>query len=325
VTQIAMNADSIHAVGKTILLSIFSMTLLMKKRSFSRKMNFGKKKNIVLAGLLVAFMLIAAACSTSEPSTTNGSTTSGPTNQTANATLKHVPTGTSDVKWDATSKTLTVTVWLSGLAPKSTHPQHIHKGDCNSDGAVVYTLNPIVADGTGVGTSETTIADVANGIPQSGWYLNVHNGPGLSPDLQATPIACANIANPNASTGSNQSVHLTLGATSAASQGASGSAQLAVVNNQLTVKVTLSGLVPNSTHIAHIHSGSCEAQGAVKYPLNPIVADGQGNGTSITTVDQVTTIPSSGWYVNVHLGGTKDELSTQTGDDPIACGNVVLS
>lgn len=283
-------------------------------------MNSAKKKSIVVAGLLLVFMLLVAACSTSQPTVTSAPTTP----QTANATLKHVPTGTSDLKWDATSKTLTVTVWLSGLAPKSTHPEHIHKGDCNSDGDIIYTLNPIVADNTGVGTSKTTISGDLDGIPQSGWYLNIHDGPGLSPALQATPIACANIVNPNASTSSNQAVQLTLGATPSANQSVSGSAQLSIVSGQLVVKLTLSGLAPNSTHIAHIHSGSCEAQGAVKYPLTAIVADASGHATSITTIDQVTSIPASGWYVNVHLGGTATDLSTQTGDDPISCGNVVL-
>ena len=120
-------------------------------------------------------------------------------------------------------------------------------------------------------------------------------------------------------------MHLILSVTPSPNQAAAGSAKLSLDSDKLTVQVTLSGLAPNSTHIAHIHKGSCEAQGGVLYPLNPVVADAKGNGTSTTTVDNVTSISSSGWYVNIHLGGTKDEVSTQTGDDPIACGNVVLS
>ncbi|MGH2481590.1 MAG: hypothetical protein ACRDHW_18205 [Ktedonobacteraceae bacterium] len=41
-----------------------------------------------------------------------------------------------------------------------------------------------------------------------------------------------------------------------------------------------------------------------------------------TTIQNVTGIPSTGWYVNVHRG---TDLSTQTGFDPIACGDVTLS
>lgn len=33
----------------------------------------------------------------------------------------------------------------------------------------------------------------------------------------------------------------------------------------------------------------------------------------------VSSIPTSGWYVNVHRGTM---LATQTGFDPISCGNV---
>jgi hypothetical protein len=34
------------------------------------------------------------------------------------------------------------------------------------------------------------------------------------------------------------------------------------------------------------------------------------------------TIPARGWYINLH---NSTDLSTQTGFDPIACGDVVLN
>lgn len=294
-------------------------------------MNHTKKGKIVVAGLLLTFMLMIAACSTGQQTTANTTITtatpmsSGQQTQ-ASATLSHAPSGTTNLTWNATDHTLTVQVSLTGLAPKSTHAGHIHRGSCNSEGAIVYSLTDIVADDKGVGTSETTIPSVQTGIPQSGWYINVHNsGAGLTPDLQKMHIACADITNPNTSTSSNQSVqNLKLVSTMAPNQSVSGNAQLSISGGKLTVTITVSGLVPNSTHIAHIHSGSCEAQGAgVLYPLTPVVADGSGKGTSTTTVDNVTSIPSNAWYINVHLGATMDDLSTQTGFDPIACGDVV--
>ncbi|HEX2804574.1 MAG TPA: CHRD domain-containing protein, partial [Kineosporiaceae bacterium] len=100
---------------------------------------------------------------------------------------------------------------------------------------------------------------------------------------------------------------------------ASGTAALSLANGQLTVKITMSGLAPNSAHAAHIHVGSCTNQGAVVHPLTNVTADGNGNATSSTTVAGVTSIPSGQWYVNVH-GST--DLNTQTGFDPIACGSV---
>jgi hypothetical protein len=268
-------------------------------------------------------MLIVVACSTSQQKASD-TTSTLPVTQ-AKATLSHVPSGTSELKWDAATQKLTVKVSLIGLAPKSTHIGHIHEGDCNSDGATIYPLTDLVADDKGAGTSETTIADVKTGIPQNGWYINIHNGgTGLTPELQKIPIACADIANSNTSTSSDQSVTVKFKGTSAPNQSASGDANLSLENGKLTVKVTLSGLVPNSTHIVHLHDGTCVAQGAVHTALDPIVADASGYGTSTTTIDSVDSIPSN-VYVNVHFGGTMEELSTQTGNDPIACGDVALS
>jgi hypothetical protein len=88
------------------------------------------------------------------------------------------------------------------------------------------------------------------------------------------------------------------------------------------VKVFLYRLAPKSTHIAHIHNGSCENQGSVLYPLNPVTADSVGFGTSTTVVQNVSSIPDSGWYVNVHSASSKDELSSQGGFDPIACVDI---
>ncbi|HEY4035553.1 MAG TPA: CHRD domain-containing protein [Ktedonobacteraceae bacterium] len=100
---------------------------------------------------------------------------------------------------------------------------------------------------------------------------------------------------------------------------------LARKSGQLTVKIFLYRLAPKSTHVAHIHNGSCESQGSVLYPLSPVHADSVGFGTSTTVVKNVSSIPSSGWYVNVHRASSKDGLSSQTGFDPIACVDVSTS
>jgi hypothetical protein len=218
---------------------------------------------------------------------------------------------------------LTVKITLTGLAPSSTHPSHIHTGSCSNQGAVVYPLQNIVADATGNATVTTMVPNITNGIPASGWYVNVHNGPGLSPDEQFLPIVCGDVVNSNPSTSAAQSVQVALTEAPGASTGqaATGKAQLSLSGTTLKVTVTLSGLAPNSMHAAHIHKGSCESQGPVVYPLDNVVADGSGNATVTTTVNNVSAIPSSGWYVNVHR---TTALSTQTGFDPIACGNVTL-
>jgi hypothetical protein len=159
---------------------------------------------------------------------------------------------------------------------------------------------------------------VPNGIPASGWYFNIHNGT-TEDSYQRMDIACADITNSNTSTSATQHVMLTLDRGAGPSQAASGNAELSVAGDVLTVVVTLSGLEPTSTHVAHIHSGSCASQGDVVKALNNLTADDSGNATGTTTISGVSAIPSSGWYVNVHRGVN---ISSPIDFDPIACGTV---
>src|SRR5207248_1681868 len=96
----------------------------------------------------------------------------------ASVALTHTATGKATLNWNATTKALTVTLRLTGLAPNSTHPAHIHLGTCNSDGPIAYMLHNVKASKAGIGTSTTLLHNVKAGIPASGWYINVHNGPG---------------------------------------------------------------------------------------------------------------------------------------------------
>jgi len=282
----------------------------------------------VVLGVVAALLLAGCGGTTpapaSSPTSTPASTsaTTSTTSTTASATLKHVPTGMATISWSPTSQALTVKISLIGLAPNSTHPAHIHSGSCAKQGPVVYPLQNVVADAHGVGTSTTTIKSVTT-VSANGWYVNVHNGPGLSPSDQFLPIVCNDLTFSTVSPASSLSVQLPLNAAPPASAGetVSGTAQLALSGATLTVKLALRGLEPNSMHAAHIHAGSCESQGAVVYPLTTVVADASGNANVTTTIPNVSSIPGSGWYVNVHHS---TNLSTQTGFDPIACGNVIV-
>ena len=239
----------------------------------------------------------------------------------AQAILRHTPRGSVTLQWQERTENLTVTIRLFGLAANSTHPAHIHLGDCDDNGPILYPLNNVVADAAGDASVTTVIPEVEDGIPTSGWYVNVHNGPGLSTPTQFDPIACGNVVNPNASSHEDQMVKVFLGATTTPNQAAFGSAQLRISGDDLIVKVVVHNLVPGSSHAAHIHVGSCESQlpGNVLYPLNPVVGDANGTGVSVTVIEGVTSIPEDAWYVNVHRS---TDLSTQTGFDPIACGDV---
>src|SRR2546429_4247130 len=88
---------------------------------------------------------------TSDTSTpTNIQTPTTPTNMQPQANLKHSASGIADLVWNAKQQALTVTITMTGLAPNSTHPAHIHKGSCEtSDQGILYPLNPVVANQTG--------------------------------------------------------------------------------------------------------------------------------------------------------------------------------
>jgi hypothetical protein len=84
----------------------------------------------------------------------------------------------------------------------------------------------------------------------------------------------------------------------------------------LTATLSLHGLQPGSNHAAHIHAGTCSSMGKILYGFKNVVADAAGNGTSMTTINNVTGgIPAKGWQITVHRGST-----AQTGD--LLCGNV---
>src|SRR6202011_423515 len=50
--------------------------------------------------------------------------------QKASAKLAHVPTGTATIAYDAPTQVLTVSLHVTGAAPKVALPSHIHKGTC---------------------------------------------------------------------------------------------------------------------------------------------------------------------------------------------------
>jgi hypothetical protein len=78
----------------------------------------------------------------------------------------------------------------------------------------------------------------------------------------------------------------------------------------LSVTVTAYGLAPGA-HAAHIHLGSCQQQGAVKYMLMDFTANASGNIVNQTrTVRPVSPAPPrTGWYLNLHLGNSGDILA----------------
>jgi hypothetical protein len=281
-------------------------------------------------GALIATLALGAlaACGGSSGSSTGTQTATGSTTaagvSSAVVPLRHVPNGEATLAYDAAAKTLTVELRLTGLAPNSVHPAHIHSGRCARQGAVAYPLNNVQADGHGVADAVTAVSAVREGgIPDAAWYVNVHNGPNLTPDAQFEPIVCGDVANPTR--GAHVAVQLQQGPPptsppSSPDQSASGTAQLTVRGGALTVVLDVTGLRPSSSHAVHIHLGSCASQGAVIHPLPSLTADSGGHATLTATVGDVSSIPTGTWYVNVHR--TTAVTAGQTDFDPILCGDV---
>ncbi|GCF07905.1 CHRD domain-containing protein [Dictyobacter arantiisoli] len=282
---------------------------------------FVKHKFIHFTLLLGAALLLLSACDSGNSA--NSGLAATPTSSTVNsasAIIRHSPSGTVELMWDHTSHALTVHMALTGLTPKSDHPAHISSGSCKNNGKVVYNLSPVKATEIGFADVVSKVKGVTDGIPETGWYVDVSNGPAMNTVDQSMAITCANIFNPTTSTKTAQSVQATLINSFAPNQSVTGTAQLTASNNQLTVALTLKGLVPNSKHMAHVHSGSCASQGPIKYDLKTITANASGDGTSTTIIPGVNAIPRNGWYVNIHLGAA--DTKSQAANDPFACGDI---
>ena len=278
----------------------------------------------LLAVLSVVVVLLLSGCGGTS-SASNPPATATPTKAASgtagSATLKHAPRGTTAISWTPASQSLTVKISLVGLAPSSTHPAQIYSDSCAKQGGVLYTLNNVLANAVGVGSSTTVIKNVKT-APANGSNLTVHNGPGLAPAVELLPIVCSDLSYNHIAPASALSAQIPLDTAPASSpsETARGMAQLTLSGTTLTVKLTLSGLQPGSSHAAHIHAGSCESEGAIIYTLSNVVADAAGKSISTTTIKNVSSIPGTGWYVNVHYS---TNLATQTGFNPIACGNVI--
>jgi hypothetical protein len=280
-----------------------------------------KQKNIYFTLLLGVTILLLAACDSGNNSQSGSAAqpTSAVVNS-ASAIIRHSPSGTVELMWDHASHVMTVHMALTGLTPQSAHPARISSGSCKNAGDVVYNLSPIQATAIGFADVITKVKDVSSGIPETGWHVDVSNGPGTTTSDQSMVITCANVFNPTASTNSSQSVQATLDEAFAPNQSVSGTAVLNTNNNQLTVVVALKGLAPHSKHLAHLHMGSCASQGPIKYDLKPIIADAAGNASTTSVIPNVTSVPRNGWYVNIHLGSS--DLKSQTSNDPVACGDI---
>lgn len=232
--------------------------------------------------------------------------------ETASANLSRVPTGTADIAYDAGTQVLTVTMHVIGAAPKVALPSHIHKGTCaGPPGDVLYPLTAGKADAGGV-VDVTTMVPNVPAVP-SGAYIHFHTGPTTATAGEKKSIICGDLT--------GQTGTIRLGPNGASGDNPDGTATITrdPSTHRMTVKVVVDNLEPGTSHPAHIHAGSCEAQGPVIVPLNALQADASGHAEATTVTENAPEIGT--WYVNVHRGpGLNGPEFT-----PITCGNVAPS
>jgi CHRD domain len=120
-----------------------------------------------------------------------------------------------------------------------------------------------------------------------------------------------------ASPSPNPASAFTMGSMNAS--GVTGTGQVSKGAGSFTVSIQIHGLKPSSSHISHVHIGTCAKQGNVAYALLQVIADSSGNATATTTVPEYFSMPALGWYVNVHVG---PDFSEAEYAPSISCGDL---
>ena len=272
-----------------------------------------------------AIAVCVAGCGSSSTPSTSTQAASGVAGPPVVVPLGDQPSGTVMLSWDPQTKNVTAKLQMVGFTPGSSHAMHIHQGSCAAQGDVLVPFPDVTAnDGGAIDTTVTSSQPSAAGLA-AGTFLNIHLAPaaqlGAPGSLGYTPISCADIT-------PAESTAVTMAPPPQPGQNPQGSAKLIYdpAKKTLSVDATASGLVAGSAHAVHIHLGSCDSQGAVKYPLNDLVASPTGSAETTTVIQNVDQAPpASGWYINVHLGSSSQ--IQQNGQptlyfQPIICGNV---
>jgi hypothetical protein len=122
-------------------------------------------------------------------------------------------------------------------------------------------------------------------------------------------------------TGTNPSPTPTINFTMVAQNGSgvAGTGTVVKVAGSFTVTIKLTGLTPSSSHISHVHSGACAKPGGIAYPLSQVIADSSGAATVLSIVPAAYSVPTSGWYVNVHHG---PDFTAPANGPSISCGDL---
>ena len=238
---------------------------------------------------------------------------------TTHVPLSAMPQGTVTLFRDQ-GGTVAVTVRAFGLTPGSSHAVAL----VDDHGLVTGHFGLLTADAAG--QASATLHSKAGHVGH-GTHLIIRNGDG------AGQVANEVIAQTGA-TGQGFGTYRLI-PVEVSANGANFGVPLGIATirynpsaRAISVTVNASGLTPGA-HAAHIHVGSCAAQGPVKYMLMDYVANGRGLIINETrTVTHVTTPPpASGWYLNLHQGNGNNILDAAGNPTinfrPLLCGNIV--
>jgi hypothetical protein len=243
--------------------------------------------------------------------------------------LRAMPSGSVTLQRDDEGQ-LTARIALFGLTPGSSHTVAIE-----APGVTLFA--PVVSFGTftadATGQARATLTARAPGRLPAGSRFSIHLGT-YGGDFNRNPVAMELLAQtdplPARLDGDRR---LLLHALSYDANGHNlgplyGRQKITYdpAAHTLTVTVSAHGLTPGA-HAAHIHLGSCQAQGGVKYMIPDFVADSRGDIVDETrTVTNVTSAPpTSGLYLNLHLGDMNSILSNGApalGFRPMLCSDL---
>lgn len=115
---------------------------------------------------------------------------------------------------------------------------------------------------------------------------------------------------------------VTFAMTAQNASGVSGTGKVVDGTGSFTVTIALTGMMPGTTHVSHVHLGRCAQPGGIAYNLLSVVADSSGAATTTSTVPAAYVVPAAGWYVNVHFG---PDFSEAEYAPSISCGNLVAT
>ena len=99
---------------------------------------------------------------------------------------------------------------------------------------------------------------------------------------------------------------------------ASGPITLIAEPHSVSIELKITGLQPNSSHVSHIHIGSCQQVGNISLALNQVVADGNGDADTKSTLTASYPPASGTWYVVVHAGPDMQGTNASY----LLCGNL---